>query len=185
MNLAEEVARLERRLAALRAEPDGALAARYRLEGSVLPATPYWLLRRLAAAALRRWRRLRLGRAAAWPVRLKHMPGNADARALLIWAIDTDRETLHAACQGLARIAARLPELAPVLVTNVADFAFYSRLGWLVEFLPAIEGHGEPYQARKARLMARLYADAPILPVEAGLVAEQRADEILRLVRGT
>jgi hypothetical protein len=52
-----------------------------------------------------------------------------------------------------------------VLVTDVADFAFFSRLGWLVEYLPKLSGEGQAYELRKARFIAKLYRDAPALPV--------------------
>jgi hypothetical protein len=65
-------------------------------------------------------------------------------------------------------------------VTDVADFAFFSRLGWLVEYLPELSGQGEPYDERKARLLARLYRGAPAVPVRAGLESGSLAEELRR-----
>jgi hypothetical protein len=96
----------------------------------------------------------------------------------LIWAVGTDRNTLREACSGFCELQGSLRGFAPVLITDVADFAFFSRLGWLVEYLPDLSGQGEPYEERKARLLARLYRGAPVLPVGAGLQSGSRAEEI-------
>jgi hypothetical protein len=45
---------------------------------------------------------------------------------------------------------------APVLITDVAEFAFFSRLGWLVEYVPKLSAPAEAYAARKLRYLARL-----------------------------
>jgi hypothetical protein len=58
-------------------------------------------------------------------------------------------------------------------VTNVADFSFFSRLGWLVEYLPALSSPADGYAERKKRYLAWRYRDAPILPVSAGLGLEE------------
>jgi hypothetical protein len=89
---------------------------------------------------------------------------------------------LREACGGFSRMQDSLPGFALVLVTDVADFAFFSRLGWLVEYLPELAGQGEAYEDRKARLLARLYRGAPVLPVRAGLESGSRAEEIRRWV---
>jgi hypothetical protein len=101
---------------------------------------------------------------------------------LLIWAVGTDRDTLREACGGFSKLHDSLPGFAPVLVTDVADFAFFSRLGWLVEYLPRLAGEGGPYEERKARFLARLYRGAPTLPVDAGLEVGSRLEEICQWV---
>ena len=118
-----------------------------------------------------------------WPVRLRQGSGNVKAKPLLIWAVGTDRDTLREACQGFLKLQDALPTYALVLITDVADFVFFSRLGWLVEYLPGICGEGVPYEERKAKLLARLYQGAPTLPVAAGLVADTAAAEILQYVK--
>jgi hypothetical protein len=80
-----------------------------------------------------------------------------------------------------------LPGFVPVLVTNVADFAFFSRLGWLVEYVPALSAPAGGYAERKQRHLAWRYRDAPALPVSAGLTDESIAlarSEIARLTQG-
>ena len=90
---------------------------------------------------------------------------------MLIWAVGADPETLREACTGLSEQWDSLPGFAPVLITDVADFAFFSRLGWLVEYLPRLTGQGVAYEERKLKYIARLYRGAPVLPVSAGLTA--------------
>jgi hypothetical protein len=74
---------------------------------------------------------------------------SARAKPSLIWAVGTDRETLREACSGFARMQESLPGFAPVLVTDVADFAFFSRLGWLVEYLPELPAKGSHTRSAK------------------------------------
>jgi hypothetical protein len=167
--LKEEIKVLERRLSELAAHPDDELAERYRFKRSPRPPGLYWQLRGLAGHVFR-WLEARSPwRKKPWPASLKHHPSNPKALPLLIWAVGTDGDTLREACTGLSQRWDSMPGFAPVLITDVADFAFYSRLGWLVEFLPRLAGHGEPYEERKLKYLARLYRGAPVLPVSAGL----------------
>lgn len=149
------------------AEPDGELFARYSLPTPPLPRGFYWRLRWLAARVLHLLERFRLLPTHPWPAALRHAPGTVHAKPFLIWAVGTDRDSLRRACAGFSQ--QRLDEFVPVLVTDVADFTFFSRLGWLVEYLPQLEGEGEPYERRKARYLARLYKGVPVVPVAFGL----------------
>jgi hypothetical protein len=114
-----------------------------------------------------------------WDPGLKHVPRSEAATPVVIWALGTDRETLRTACRRLAAQLAERPDLSPVLVTDVADFAFFSRLGWLVEYVPALAAPAARYAERKQRHLARRYAGAPALPVSAGLGEESRLEELL------
>jgi hypothetical protein len=100
-------------------------------------------------------------------VRLKASAGTAHAEPLLLWAIGSDAKAIRRACSIVAVSTDLRPEFAPVLVTDVADFAFYSRTNWLVEFVPKLSGGGEDFAQRKARFLARLYRDAPVVGVDA------------------
>ncbi len=111
-----------------------------------------------------------------WPVSLGHAGASRDAKPLLVWAVGADRDTLREACTNLSERWESLPGFAPVLITDVADFAFFSRLGWLVEYLPQLAGQGEPYEERKLKYLARLYRGAPVLPVSAGLMVSRETD---------
>jgi hypothetical protein len=96
----------------------------------------------------------------------------AEAKALLIWAPEVERASLRQACEGFSRRLKGNFCLAPVLVTDVADFAYFPRLGWLVEYLPELSGEGQSYEERKRRYLAWRYRDALIVPLPAGLASE-------------
>jgi len=179
--LQESLDGLRRMLDELANESDDELVARYTPPRPPLPKGAYWRLRWLAARTLHALERLRLVPSYPWPAALRHAPGTRRTKPFLIWAVGTDRETLRRACAGFSKHP--VDGFAPVLVTDVADFAFFSRLGWLVEYLPRLEGDGEPYERRKARFLARLYRGAPVLPVTAGLELEENGERIRRWLR--
>lgn len=125
-----------------------------------------------------RWFRdwlLRLGlikpsqNALAWSPKLKHVPVEGDSRVVIFWAVgQCDKETLR------LELAAALERLKSqgggagvlgVLLTNVPDFAFYSRLGWLVEYLPAESEVFGTYSQKKLRYLAWRYKHAAVVPV--------------------
>lgn len=166
--LKEEVKALERRLRRLAAQKDDELAERYVIKRSPRPKGLYWQLRGFVGTIVR-WIEARWPwRKNPWPVSLRQQPTDPHAKPLLIWAMGTSRDTLREACNNLSAQWDSFPGFAPVLITDVADFAFFSRLGWLVEYLPRLEGQGEPYEERKLKYLARLYRGAPVIPVSAG-----------------
>lgn len=91
---------------------------------------------------------------------------------LLIWALGVKRDELQHACEGFAVHLKDMSSLVPVLVTDVADFAYFSRLGWLVEYLPGLIGEGQSYQVRKQRYLAWRYRNALVVHASAGLTSE-------------
>jgi len=121
----------------------------------------------------------------SWLPTLKHAPKAADAKALLIWAPGVGRDELRQACEGFSGRLKDNTSLAPVLVTDVADFAYFSRLGWLVEYLPELSGEGPSFRERKRRYLAWRYRDALAVPVAAGLASEMEWMNLLqRISRG-
>jgi hypothetical protein len=70
-------------------------------------------------------------------------------------------------------------KVIPVFITDQADFAFYSRLGWLVEYLPNISGIGEAYDDRKAKYLAWRYQDACVIPLSAGLLTDEQWNQLI------
>lgn len=92
-----------------------------------------------------------------------------------------ERDSLRNACLGFQRFLAGRQDLAPVLVTDVADFAWFSRLGWMVEYLPELEGKGLPYQERKRDYLAWRYRDAVVVPAAAGLLDEENWNRLLQM----
>lgn len=181
MDVEDEVRRLRQHLESVAAKPDEDLA-RYQLRWPPMPPGLYWRMRWLIGCLLRCLEWMKLKKPDPWPVSLRHSPAGARARPYLIWAVGSDKETLRSACSGFVELGATLPGFVPVLVTDIPDFVFFSRLGWLVEYVPELEGAGTPYAARKARLIARLYGDAPAVPIGVGLQAREHADEIRRMV---
>lgn len=180
MSVVEETRALRRELAALAADPEWNVLVRYDL------------LRDKAPQSLpdRVWRGVR-GLFAAmgvmpprvtnypWRPTLKHAPVAEEAKTLLVWAIEIERAALRQACDAIAK---RVPSrFAPVLVTDVADFAYYSRLGWFVEYLPELSGQGPSYRERKRRHIAWRYRDAVSVPVSAGLADEAVWNEVLQM----
>jgi hypothetical protein len=130
-----------------------------------------WLLRRLGLRST--------PQPEPWVPLLKHPDSNDEARPLVIWALGMDRETLRTACRGFETLQASLPHFVPVLVTDVADFAFFSRLGWLVEYVPSLSAPAGHYAERKRQYLAWRYRDAPVLPATAGLRDVVRIEELL------
>ena len=101
----------------------------------------------------------------AWSPRLKHVPAAQDAKVVIFWAVGGyDKQDLRVALTAqLERFKSQGGGLG-VLLTNVPDFAFYSRLGWLVEFLPVLPGDREAYKQQKLRYLAWRYRDAAVVP---------------------
>jgi hypothetical protein len=114
-----------------------------------------------------------------WLPGLRHYAAGEGARPYVIWAVGTDRETLRIACRGFEKLQTALPGWVPVLITDVADFAFYARLGWLVEYVPDLSQPAQAYAERKKRYLAWRYRDAPALPVAAGLADGVQVRELL------
>ena len=155
---------------------------RYTMHQPTRPPGLYWQLRWLAGRILRWLQSMRILPSNTWPVSLTHAGGGRNARPVVLWAVGAEPRSLRDSCRGFSAVFEGLPGFAPVLITDVADFAFFSRLGWLVEYVPDLEGSGESYRERKALLLARLYPDATVLPVSAGLAADDSIAEIRRQV---
>ena len=172
MDLQNRAKVLEQRFRELAAIPDDELSERYEsglVKYRPMPRSIYWGLRWMVGRTLYWFREQVYKERNPWPASLKDQPASANAKPVLIWAMGTSRASIREACDNLSIHLISLPRFAPVLITDVADFRYFSRLGWLVEYLPCIEGHGEPYDERKLKYLARQFQGAPILPVEAGL----------------
>ena len=68
---------------------------------------------------------------------------------------------------------------APVLVTDVADFAFFSRLNWLVEYVPSLSAPADGYFEHKLRYLAWRYRDVPALSVTAEIKGDMLLEDLL------
>lgn len=184
MTLAQETEALRAQLRQWASDPEWGLLVRYEL----LPQQPSPdLSRRISQRVGRLLRVLGLSRSRyleqPWHAGLKHAPRSPQATPLLVWSEGHDRTFVREACAGLKRLLGDHSEFLPVLVTDAADFAFYSRLGWLVEYLPELAGAGPSYRERKRRYLAWRYREALAVPVSAGLASESEWENVLRMVR--
>ena len=182
LSLVKETQELRETLAAWAAEPDWSLLCRYDL---LRQKTPRSLGDRWYRRAKNMLARLGLVRAHvtkySWLPTLKHAQPKGDSGVLLIWALDVDQDKLRKACDGfLERIDAESSRV-PVLVTNCADFAYFSRLQWLVEYVPELSGDGPSYRARKLHYLAWRYCDALIVPVSAGSACVKEWNEVMEM----
>jgi hypothetical protein len=182
MTLAQDAQALRRQLAQWANDPEWALLVRYEL----LPQKPDPAGHQRLIQRVGRWLRV-LGlsrgryRRQQWHCGLKHGASSPQARPLLIWAEGAQRERVREACAGLQRLLSERPDLLPVLVTDVADFAFYSRLGWLVEYLPELGGEGASYCDRKRRYLAWRYRDALHMPLSAGMASQAEWEDLMEM----
>jgi hypothetical protein len=182
LNIVEDTLALRRELAALATKPEWELLTRYDLLSKKQPSCFHDRVFR----SVRKW----LAATGvlpphvtkyAWLPTLKHVPLAAEAKALLIWAPGVGRDELRQGCEGFSRRLKGNDSLAPVLVTDVADFAFFSRLGWLVEYLPGLSREGPSYHDRKRRYLAWRYRDAVAVPLSAGVAGEAEWQALLRI----
>lgn len=179
MSVGNEIEDLRLHLQELASKADVDLTKRYALRP--LPGDHpglYRQIRRRFGGILRRLGLRATPPSEPWLPGLKHVCHIDEPSALLIWALGTDRETLRTACRGFQAMQGSLKNRVPVLVTDVADFSFFSRLGWLVEYVPSLSTAGG-YAARKERYLAWLYRDVPAVPVTVGLYETVRAEDLL------
>jgi hypothetical protein len=182
LSIVDDTQALRRELAALAAKPEWDLLTRYDLLGKKPPSSlkEHW------------WRRAKRVLATSglisphvtkypWLPTLKHAPVAAEARTLAIWALGVDRHELRAACEGFLKQLESGAPLVPVLVTDVADFAHFSRLGWMVEYLPELDGEGQSYRERKHAYLAWRYRDARVVPWTAGRATELEWNALLKV----
>jgi hypothetical protein len=161
-------------------EFDADLGRRYALVFSA-PEKPslYRRLRR-SAGRLLRWLGLKqTPPLEPWLTELSHINYGDTARPLLIWAMDIDRDELRSACDKIRELQTGSPGWAPVLITDVADFAFYSRLNWLVEYVPSLSAPADGYFARRLRYLAWRYQDVPALSITADIKEDMLLEDLL------
>ena len=179
MSPRREDKRLRQQLKQLAVEADTGLARRYALRP--LPFDTPSLYRRLRRSVGRFLRSLGLWPAQLepWLTELNHIDYGDAARPLLIWAVGIDRDALRNACAGISKLQAESPGWAPVLVTDVADFAYFSRLNWLVEYVPSLSAPADGYSRRKLCYLAWRYRDVPAVPVTAELKEGMLLEDLL------
>ena len=186
MSQRAEVDSLRRHLNQLAGEFDTGLSRRYALQFWTPEIPSLYRRIRKKAGRLLRWLGL-LRRPPAppppppkpWLTELNHVDYCNAAKPLLIWAVDIDRDELRNACVRIRKLQTGLPSWAPVLVTNIADFAFFSRLNWLVEYVPSMSAPADGYSEHKLRYLAWRYRDLPALPVTADIKEDTLLEDLL------
>ena len=86
----------------------------------------------------------------------------------VVYCLDASGETARAAGEKLNDFFLQ-NSLAPVLITASPEFSFWSRMGWLVEYLPGDRGHAR----RKLKYLGARYRGAKFLDLNkcAGRIA--------------
>jgi hypothetical protein len=186
MNRRAEADSLRRRLRQLANEFDTGISGRYDLQ--FISPEELRLRRRLRRSAGRLLRRFGLMRPLParppqplepWLTELSYIDYCNAAKPLLIWAMDIGRDELRSACNRIRELQIKSPGWAPVLVTDVADFAFFSRLNWLVEYVPSLSAPADEYFGRKLRYLAWRYRDVPALSVRAEIKKDMLLEDLL------
>ena len=179
MNIVKQTQQLRAQLCSWAKRPDWELMVRYEL----LPQKklPNWP-QRFSQKVGRALRIMGLSRTRyrnqKWHSALKHASFQPEARTLLFWAERMEQKKMRDACTRAGCLLQNHPGFVPVLVTDSADFLFYSRLHWLVEYLPHL-GQGPDYYNQKRRYLAWRYRDALALPLDAGLVDQKKFDALI------
>ncbi len=180
MNLVQETYALRETLAAWAADPEWSLLCRYDLlrEKPSSSLGNRWFCRVKSMLA-----RLGLVRPHvtkySWLPTLKYAQPNGDFTTLLIWALGVKQEDLRAACEGFVKRLDAASGIVPVLVTDVPDFYYFSRLKWLIEYVPELSGDSPSYRDRKQHYLAWRYRDALVVPASVGSASETEWKEVM------
>ncbi|MBX3670113.1 MAG: hypothetical protein KF778_17060 [Rhodocyclaceae bacterium] len=182
MTPAAQTRALRKELAAWAAEPEWALLARNDLLRHKPPQARghRWYRRAQHALAMLGLVRPHVTKY-SWLPTLKHAQPGGSYRTLMIWAPSVERDTLRRYCEGFVQRLQTPCALVPVLVTDVSDFAYFSRLRWLVEYVPELSGDGPSYRERKLRYLAWRYRDALVVPAALGTASPSDWEEVMRM----
>lgn len=104
-----------------------------------------------------------------WPVVLKHAKRSEEGLVVMLWALGNTREEICGVCDEIVRLSGAAAQFTPVLLTDVANFAYYARLGWLVEYLPKWAGPAAYYREQKLGYLAWRYRNALVVPLSAAV----------------
>jgi hypothetical protein len=179
MSFPLEAESLTRQLRKWADEADVDLARRYALKP--LPSKQPSLYRRMRRALGLKLRQLGLRRPPPlepWLPGLNSVAYAESERPVAIWALEMDRDRLRTACGNFKKLQAGAPYIVPVLITDVADFAFFSRLGWLVEYVPTLSAPAGDYAGRKRRYLAWRYRDTPSVHASVGLKDDFKVEDL-------
>ncbi len=180
MSIVQETQALRETLGAWASDPEWALLCRYDLlrEKTSISLVDRWFRRAKNKLSEFGWVPPHLTRY-TWQPTLKHAQPDDESEILLIWALGIEQDDLREACEGFVKRLDGISGMVPVLVTDSADFAYFSRLLWLVEYVPTLSGEGESCHERKERYLAWRYRDALVVPASAGRVSESEWNEVM------
>jgi hypothetical protein len=182
LSLMKETLALRETISAWAADPEWSLLCRYDLLRQKPPHSLGDLWFRRAKNMLARLGLVRPHVTKySWLPTLKHAQPNGDSTILLIWALGVGQDDLRKACAGFLERIDVESSREPVLVTDCADFTYFSRLQWLVEYVPALSGEGPSYRARKLHYLAWRYRDALVVPASAGMACETEWNEVMEM----
>lgn len=180
MTVTEDTFAIRNELANLRLHPDLKLLITYDLLAQGKPKYIFKILNKISVflssfrhtqAILTKYK---------WNPSLKHGKKINEGRILLIWGCGIEKKKLRDCCEGLFKLINESNFFIPVLVTDIADFSYFSRLGWLIEYLPEISGDGHSYQKRKKNYLAWRYKEAVIVYATVGLLSKAEFTELTR-----
>ena len=182
MSLVQKTQELREMLAAWAADPEWALMCRYDLLRKKPPSSlrDRWFLRIkkiLSGLGLVRPHVTKY----SWLPALKHALPDSEPKILLIWDMGVERDDLRTACEGFMKRLHRISDIVPVLVTDSADFAYFSRLQWLVEYVPTLSGEGVSYRTRKEHYLAWRYRGSLAVPASVGNACEVEWNEVMEM----
>ncbi len=181
MSIVHETLTLRKTLAAWATNPEWALLSHYDLLRKKPPTSVFDRSYRFLNSILFFLGLARLHVTAySWVPKLKHAEVNGNHSTLLIWAVDLGRDELRTACEAFVVRLQDVHSLVPVLVTDVTDFAYFSRLKWLIEYVPELSGKGVSYHKRKLRYLAWRYREALVVPAAAGYASKADWDELMK-----
>ncbi len=182
MNLIKETQALRKTLGAWAANPEWSLLCQYDLLRQKPPRSlgDRWFRRAKNFLARLGMVRPHLTKY-SWLPTLKHAQPEDNITILLIWALGVEQDELRTSCEGFIKRLDGISVMVPVLVTDNADFAYFSRLQWLVEYVPPLSGEGVPYHARKEHYLAWRYRNAVAVPASAGRASESEWNEVMEM----
>jgi hypothetical protein len=114
-----------------------------------------------------------------WLAELRYVDYGANAQPILLWAMGIERDELRRACDRIRELLAKSPGRAPILLTDVADFAYFSRLSWLIEYVPSLTAPCEAYGGQKLRYLAWRYRDVRAMSVTAEIRGDTTLEDLL------
>ncbi len=135
----------------------------YNILSSLTSQKPRSFINKSIYLLLQSYRSLKIKGKDAWLVDLKHSAPQENREKLLVWAEGFSKEKQRQLCQEVVEYIKENPNYIPILVTDTPDFAYFSRLHWLVEYLPTLRERKESnYKQTKREYLKWRYRSAKV-----------------------